>query len=52
LAAIPRYGGTPLIQTVPSGGFFGGSRFAVGGTLGGSLSAVGAQQGSIGLGSP
>ena len=46
--ALPPYGGTPLIQTAPSGGFFGGSGFTIGGSaFGGGFSTIGAQQGSI-----
>jgi hypothetical protein len=52
LPAIPPYGGGSLIQTVPTGGFFGGSGFAVGGTFGSGFSPVVVQQGSFGLGSP
>ncbi|MFQ5806966.1 MAG: hypothetical protein ACE5I3_11005 [Phycisphaerae bacterium] len=52
LPAIPPVGGASLIQTVPGGGFFGGSGFTIGGTFGGGFTAVGAQQGSINLTSP
>ena len=53
LPAIPPYGGSPLIQSMPTGGFFGGSGFSVsGGGFGGGFSAIGAQQGSINLTGP
>jgi len=53
LPAIPPYGGAPLIQTAPTGGFLGGSGFTIGGSVfGGGFTAVGGQQGSINLTSP
>ncbi len=52
LPALPPYGGGSLIQTAPTGGFFGGSGFTIGGTFGSGFSPVVVQQGSINLTSP